>query len=74
VRFLTLPPLERAFEPLPSSSAPSSPRPSFWVHLWALIFLSPVTWVSHPIQWDPFFFYLGRSPITMRPFLCIFFI
>jgi hypothetical protein len=29
VRFLTLPPLERAFEPLPSSSAPSSPRPSF---------------------------------------------
>jgi len=36
------------------SSAPSSPQPSFWVRLRALIFL--------------FFFYLGRSPITMRPF------
>jgi hypothetical protein len=34
---------------------PSSPRPSFWVRLRALIFLS--------------FFYLGRSPITMKPFL-----
>ena len=61
---------ERAFEPSPSfraclwalvffSSAPSSPRPFVWVHFRALIFLS-------------FFFYLGRLPITLRPFLCIF--
>jgi len=36
------------------------------VRLKALIFLSLFTWVGHPSQWDPFFFYLGRSLITMR--------
>jgi hypothetical protein len=47
------------------------PRPSFWVRLRALIFLSLFTWVGHPLQWDPFFVFshLGRSLITMRPLL-----
>ena len=54
------------------SSAPSSPRPFFWVHFRALIFLSSFfTWIGHPSHWDPFFvfFHLGRSPITIRPLL-----
>jgi hypothetical protein len=65
---------ECAFEPSPPLSAPLIPRPSFWVRLQALIFLSLFTWVGHPLQWDPFFVFshLGRSLITMRPFLCIF--
>jgi len=25
-------------------------------------------WVGHPLQWDQHFFFLGRSPMTMRPF------
>jgi len=75
VRFLTLPPFERAFEPSPPSSAPSSPRPSFWVRLWALIFLSPITWVGHPLQWDPFLFFtwVGHQ-LQWDPFFVFFFL
>ena len=62
------PPFECTFESSLPSSAPSSPWPSFWVRLRALIFLSLFTWVGHPSRGDPFFFYLGRSPIIIRPF------
>jgi len=41
-----------------------------------------LSWVGHPLQWDPFvgssplqwdpFFFLDRSPVTMRPFIHFF--
>jgi hypothetical protein len=49
-----LPPFERAFEPS---------LPSFWARLWAL---------DHPRvnhYKETFFFFLGRSPITIRSLL-----
>ena len=97
VRLRALTSFECAFEPsLPFesphflSSAPSSPRPFFWVRLRAFtsfecafdpstILLSapssphfPFSFFylgRSPITMRPFSFYLGRSPITMRPFL-----
>jgi hypothetical protein len=62
-------PFERTFKPSTILlSAPSSPH-LLRVRLWAL---------DHPFKcaFEPsfsFFFYLCRSPITMKPFLCIFF-
>jgi hypothetical protein len=67
------------------SSSPSSPHllfecsfePPYWGQcIFKPYHVIPVrlsfSWVGYPLQWDPSFFYLGRSPIAMRPFLHFF--
>ena len=48
------------------SNAPLNPR-----FLLSTPLCPHLLWVGHPLQFDhsPCFFYLGRSPITVRPFL-----
>jgi hypothetical protein len=63
---------ERDFEPSHPFECIIEPSRPFKCTFEPSFFFFFFTWVGHPSQWDPFFFYLGRSPITMRPLLYIY--
>jgi len=71
--FLTLPLFERAFEPSLPFERAFEPSPLFRARLWALASFRARLWaLDHPRvnhYKETFFFFLGRSPITIRSLL-----